>query len=462
MKQIEQFDMLVTLNKGVFAPMCVLMINAFTVCSKPVVFHIMQNDFTENQKKQLHEIAEQYKPNRINIIDVEECDFEVFRNRTTRQNIPLQAYYYLLAHQYLPEKLERVLYIDVDTLIFKDILPLYEMEFENKYLIANAMFNIKPEDYKSVKEKANVELINSGVVMLNLQKFRENKIDAAFYNEQLSTIDYTVRFADQAVVNHVFWNETVFFPAYQYNHWITDVKLYKDIFAEPLEQRKAHYNHLYYGSYDEEKACSIIHFCGWYKGMWGEKPWKVTRKLNDHGDVYLDIPSYSMSAEDYAEIYPLISGYYEKWLEYAQMLPIPLYNDFIVKKSLGSIRTDVTTAKNELNFQKNIRTFFEQLAYDSVHDNKFGVWLMQNKNKKIALLKANDAAGKFMADALKSKCIDIVFMTGKRSLAELSEEERNQCVKADVIVQCCVHSQQAYDKRDDLYAINIKKIFEMN
>lgn len=459
MSYVSKYDVIVTLNQGLFTPMCVMMINIFNICNKPVTFHIMQSDFSNEQIEIVLSIAEEYKTHNVNIINIDAKDFEVFENRTTRKRIPLQAYYYLMAHRYLSDSIERALYIDVDTLIVKDLLPLFEMEFNDKYLIASVTHKIKLEDYENIKEKANVELINSGVVMLNLKKFRENNVDEKFYRDKLSSIDYPVNFADQAVVNHVFWNETTFFPAYQFNHWITDFKRYQHIFSETLEARKDKYNNLYCDPYDEEKACSVIHFCGWYNGLWGSKPWSVIKRLDDDNEIFLDIPKYSMPDNEFEEIYKMMCVYYNKWYEYAKRLPIKVYDEFILKENILDYKKEIDNYKKEINFKNNIVDFFEKLAYDSINLNIFETWIVKNKNKSFALLKTGDIAGRYMCEVLKRKNVEIVFETSKSTLNELDENELSQCSKADIIVQCCVHTKKCGHSFNNVTCINISELF---
>ena len=48
---------------------------------------------------------------------------------------PKQIYYRLAAHLLLPEDLERILYLDVDTVIINPLKSLYEMDFEGNYYV---------------------------------------------------------------------------------------------------------------------------------------------------------------------------------------------------------------------------------------------------------------------------------------------------------------------------------------
>lgn len=122
---------------------------------------------------------------------------------------------------------------------------------------------------------------------------------------------------------------------------------------------------------------------------------------------------------------------------------------------------ELKTSDRELNFQKNIRFFFEKIVYDSIHEKKFDKWIDDNKDKNFAILKCNDTASKYFKAKLKSVNANIIFKSSKRLLKELSPEEFETAKKADIIVMCCVHTPVDYDEFNGVKAININTIFKL-
>ncbi len=53
---------------------------------------------------------------------------KAFEDAPSTDRYPETIYYRLLAHEYLPKDLDRILYLDADILCLNDICPLYEME----------------------------------------------------------------------------------------------------------------------------------------------------------------------------------------------------------------------------------------------------------------------------------------------------------------------------------------------
>jgi len=99
---------------------------------------------------------------------------------------PNEAYYWYFAHLYLPQDMERVIYIDAgDIIITGDIGEYYFKDFNNKLIIANARLLITHEGKTDFFQKSDLEnkqilgqvlgagTFCAGSIVLNLEKFRE-------------------------------------------------------------------------------------------------------------------------------------------------------------------------------------------------------------------------------------------------------------------------------------------------
>jgi hypothetical protein len=110
---------------------------------------------------------------------------------------PTEAYFYFLAHKYLPESIDRVLAIDAgDIIIDGDIGEFYFAPFEGNYIITSMAFSRQnelytKEDLKNPQKEISIitEYINSGAIMLNLEKMRQNEISFDYYN---NIVDYII------------------------------------------------------------------------------------------------------------------------------------------------------------------------------------------------------------------------------------------------------------------------------
>lgn len=114
--------------------------------------------------------------------------------------------------KYLPD-LDRILWLDVDTVVKDNIDDLWDLDLDN-YYVAGVL-----EPKKSSDEKP---YINAGVMMLNLKKLREDIMDDALI-EALNKRKF--EFADQDCINDICQGKILTIPStYNANDWTEKCK----------------------------------------------------------------------------------------------------------------------------------------------------------------------------------------------------------------------------------------------
>lgn len=100
----------------------------------------------------------------------------LFAGLPESRRYPRQIYYRLAAPLLLPPELDRILYLDVDTLVINPLAPLYHMDFQGNYYIActHVRRALTRLNARRLRVAQNVPYVNTGVMMLNLQALREN------------------------------------------------------------------------------------------------------------------------------------------------------------------------------------------------------------------------------------------------------------------------------------------------
>lgn len=164
-------------------------------------------------------------------------------------------YYRLQADQLLPEYVERVLYLDADLIVRKNLQALWNELPEDCYLAAATL-------HSSMKDKAFVaqfggRYFNSGVMVLNLKLWRRDGVSAACARFILEKPEQ-IRFHDQCVLNHVCrpWHEV----SITWN------------FNRTIGRRRAHYWGLTAAQFEAIDADpAIVHYIG------PAKPWRQPR-----------------------------------------------------------------------------------------------------------------------------------------------------------------------------------------
>lgn len=196
-------------------------------------------------------------------------EYCVTRGIEAKSHLSMPAYYRLLIAELLPEKLEKVIYLDCDLIVEGNLEHLWEMDIDDNLVLAvpdmwissvsahNGLLN-----YQELGINANDKYFNSGVMIVNLKQWRREKIfslSVKYFNKNKNY----VRFHDQDILNAILaerWKEID--ARWNFTPTIHEFSTFKDdSFSESIYKNVIH------------DAC-IIHYAS------GEKPW------NSH-NVYL-------------------------------------------------------------------------------------------------------------------------------------------------------------------------------
>ena len=118
------------------------------------------------------------------------------------KHLSIQTFFRLLIPQLLEE--ERVLYLDSDIVVTGSLIPLFEIDFEDNYVLAvKDTFNTYAEETKKkLGMSKESTYFNAGILVINTNKWREDKLMQriiAFASENPTVISY----ADQDSINAI-------------------------------------------------------------------------------------------------------------------------------------------------------------------------------------------------------------------------------------------------------------------
>ncbi len=132
--------------------------------------YILHSDLTDADMDAVRAVSDRVS---CRFLSVDAGNFDGFPESS---RYPRQIYYRLAAPLLLPEELDRILYLDVDTLVINPLKELYTMDFQGNYYIACT--HIREALTKLNDRRLNVPdgspYINTGVMVLNLPALREN------------------------------------------------------------------------------------------------------------------------------------------------------------------------------------------------------------------------------------------------------------------------------------------------
>ena len=102
----------------------------------------------------------------------------MFKGFPTVKRYPKQIYYRLAASELLPKTLNRILYLDVDTLIINPLSSIYELDFKDAWFLGCSNTQKFLTTFNQVrlgmKPDAECAYLNTGVLLMNLEAMREH------------------------------------------------------------------------------------------------------------------------------------------------------------------------------------------------------------------------------------------------------------------------------------------------
>lgn len=235
-------------------------------------FYLISKEITDENKKKLVEFGKQYNRNVIikelgNIKQYFDFEFD-----TTGWNSIVLAR--LILDKFLPEKMEKVLYLDGDTIVRGSLKELWNTDIED-YVIGAS---IEPTVDKDRKKNLGLELkpyYNAGVLLVNLKKWKQinaGKIILDYYKKNNGKL-----FAnDQDAINgSLSDNILTILPKYNF---------YNIFYQYPYNFLKKLMKPVEYIDKDDFEKCVenpiIIHYLG------EERPWR-TGNNHKYKDDYL-------------------------------------------------------------------------------------------------------------------------------------------------------------------------------
>jgi lipopolysaccharide biosynthesis glycosyltransferase len=123
------------------------------------------------------------------------------------------VYYRLFFPSLVPPSVKRLLYLDTDTIVCKDLTPVFEMDLEHYPLGAVYDNYVKIQPLLGIHCEG--EYFNSGVLLMDLDKWRAQKISEQAIAYLLKYPE-NIRFVDQCALNAVLKNNWKKMP-YQCN-----------------------------------------------------------------------------------------------------------------------------------------------------------------------------------------------------------------------------------------------------
>ena len=192
--------------------------------------------------------------NRFKLLDIKIND-ALLDDAPIIDRYPKEMYYRIFAARYLPQDMDKILYLDPDLIVRKDLQSLYDLNIDNYYFAAATHVPEPLRKLNQIRLQALEEgpYINSGVMLMNLKMLRQHQN----YNQVFEYIKKNKNLLflpDQDVISAIYASKILSIDPYVYN--MTERLLHVPLLAG----KKVDYDWV-------ENNTAIIHFCG------RNKPW---------------------------------------------------------------------------------------------------------------------------------------------------------------------------------------------
>ena len=269
----NKIHLMVSLNNKYIYPLIVSINSALKNSNKnktTLVYHIL---CSKNLKKQyinkLKSLLFIY-PTNLEIIFYNMGDaFKKFKHQKYTQ----VTYYRLISPVFIP--LDRIIYLDSDVLIFKDLYEMYLTPFQNNYVLGFLDIFSEGVDYLGLKSE---KYINAGVILLNLKKIRRDK---KHYELLYMALNHKkLKHQDQTVINYILYPKIGLLPfEYGIFNFPTEFDI-KYLYLNAIRQ-KLNVTELL----NAIKNPSLMHFVLCYPKVW-EKNSRYNGYSTRNGTIY--------------------------------------------------------------------------------------------------------------------------------------------------------------------------------
>lgn len=177
--------------------------------------HVLHNGIDSNSITLIERIACDYGQ-KITFYLVDESLFSAFPigrdGQNTHVGTSYATYYRLFLSELLPNDINRVLYLDGDIIVMDSLNELWATDMHDKAIAAVPdSYNNKIEHYNRLHYPQPMGYFNAGVLLINLDYWRTNKVVSAFCQYASARHD-SLYCHDQDILNYVFRDCKIVLP----------------------------------------------------------------------------------------------------------------------------------------------------------------------------------------------------------------------------------------------------------
>ena len=240
------------------------------------IYLMISNNFTLKNKKKLKSIEQKYR---------RKCSIKFINMTNLFTNLktgPISQYYRLALHEKLPD-MDKIIYLDGDTLIFEDLKEMYDLNMKGKYILGFIDNLYYALEFYGIR---NAIVLNSGVLLMDLNALRKYNTTDKF-NDFIKLLNNSIDQGDQTLINVVLQKHISTLPP-KYGMWGFE----NEYFAKAHNRIQKPWLRYRYKEFMEAfKHPAILHYTGAkpfrdkkavYYSLW----WEYAKKTGFFNEIY--------------------------------------------------------------------------------------------------------------------------------------------------------------------------------
>lgn len=254
---LETINILMSVNQGYVEQLKTVICSLDANCRDFINLFLVHSGLSQ---RSIYDIKKMVRDNCHGELHVIKLESDFLAGAKVLSHFSIEMYYRIFASEFIPREIDRILWLDADLVVLRDLHKLFNLNLEGASIAACGHRERTLEDHtmnndgiSRLKLKKGSTYFNSGVILYDLKKIRKNfdreKVIKLIYEHPEKLLN-----PDQDVLNVLYENDVKIIDWKQYNFQI-------------------HYD----WSYPNEKILlrdfvTIIHYVGPFK------PWTYTTK----------------------------------------------------------------------------------------------------------------------------------------------------------------------------------------
>lgn len=162
-------------------------------------FYILDGGITDENKEKINNLKI-IAPCNISFVKIDDSLFEDYKKIETHKYLSIATFYRLKLSSLLPN-IDKILYLDCDVIVNSNIKELYNTDITQYYAAGVKDIACNTHHRKPIL-KNNSIYVNAGMLLFNLEKIRNDKIEDKYYEYTLNNFD-EIFIGDQQIINVV-------------------------------------------------------------------------------------------------------------------------------------------------------------------------------------------------------------------------------------------------------------------